>query len=135
MALVYRVINEAGNGMYQGGFYFDCCTDDDGRADDDAHTGHIQPNPHGDKGLSGKWNQLDYEYRCNLLFGFASLDQMSRWIHKHTWRKNMHDRGGKIAVFEVEDKHMLVGDCQVVFNHEHARLVHHLNVYTLEVLP
>lgn len=134
MALVYRVLNSKGSGMYQGGFYYDACTDENGRSDDDAHTGHIQPDPHGDSELRDKWCDLDWGVRSELLFGFSSLEQLQRWIHKHTWRKKMNELGGKIAVFEVPDDHLLTGECQVVFNPQAVTHLHNLNVETFEVL-
>lgn len=60
-------------------------------------------------------------------FGFASLDQLSFWVYKDEWRRELEDEGYCVDVFRVSDdapeEAMVVGRTQVIFNPQYAEIV------------
>lgn len=109
MALIYRIQNEYGEGMYTG----PSCD-----ASSSMHE-HRHPLPSDDAALKDKW--INLKNATHYKFGFSSIEQLKFWIYKLKWRKELAKAGYCVYIFETDD--FLIGDTQAVFVKDTATLV------------
>lgn len=123
--LVYRVVDQNGDGMYRAStmdnndcLWHKCCDD----YDDDEH--HPAPS-----GINHKIcvKFLD-NHPSDFFFGFSSLDQLNHWIFEDEWKEKMHLEAGKVLVFDVKPSHCVFDEHQVAFLMEEAFCVRELSI-------
>lgn len=68
----------------------------------DKATFTSQPNPDYEKEWG--WQRMSLDQRREYLFGFRSLDALSRWFD-YVDREVMHEQGFHIVVYDAEDAH------------------------------
>lgn len=113
MALVYRVENADGDGLYHGAVW-------PKRWSNSGSKASRHPHPRYDAGLKkalGNWDDWaqggHYE---KLRFAFATLAQLKSWLYRDTWRAEFEAGGYHVAVFEVPESAYVYGDTQAIFD-------------------
>ena len=53
--------------------------------------------------------------------GFANTDQLRSWIYKDEWLVQMERRGFRLAVFDIDNDHVVVGNTQAIFQRDRAK--------------
>lgn len=109
--LVFRIEDANDDGMYGGGMWDKAVG---ARADTKRH-----PCPQDDSRLW--WNYLKRpEVVRDFHFGFSSISQLRAWLYKDEWLERMHELGGVLKVYDVDDEHVVLGNAQVMFLKEQA---------------
>lgn len=128
---VFRVEDDEGNGMYNG-----WC------ALQEMQERERHPIPGDDWELMSAVHKSKIDERCyevlsmndpceapdELLFGFASMEQLRFWIYKHEWIQRLKDEGFKLSVYEVEDGWAAHGRTQAVFIKDKATLINQIEL-------
>lgn len=73
-----------------------------------------------------KYESADGVSSCYLHdyhYGFSSPEQMRSWIYKDQWLKDMGPNGFRLAVFEMDERDVLLGNTQACFLRENAKTV------------
>lgn len=60
-----------------------------------------------------KWISSDF-IQETFIFGFASIEQLKRWIYKGEWRYDLSHEGFRISVYECEEAYC--GRTQAMIN-------------------
>lgn len=89
----------------------------------DLHEYGSHPPPEDDYAIRTIWYDIKISYadrrRDNpWLFGFASIEQLRRWIYQTEWLETLHEEGFVLSIYQCERSH--IGDTQAVFHKEHA---------------
>lgn len=123
--LVYRIEDQEGGGLYRG----DNSGSNPLRYDEDRH-----PVPQNDSLLT--YNGQEKMLRDDVpefytfsgwfenegfIFGFANTDQLRSWIYNDEWLVKMERRGFRLAVFDIENEHVIVGNTQAIFKRDRAK--------------
>jgi hypothetical protein len=77
--------------------------------------------PYEDKLLEEQWYKL--VENADYYYGFIDEAQFKKWVKDPQWRKTLNFYGGVMKFYEVEDKDVLVGETQVMFLKDNAKLV------------
>lgn len=115
---IFRVVDKDGFGMYGSKIITSCLWD---RATDCAYDEqHICPCADGLTNIPFSW-----------YYGFNTIEQLKKWVHKPEWLCNMHNLGGKLLMISIPREYVWVGGHQVVFDpHE---IVEVLEMSLLEI--
>lgn len=123
--LIYRIENNDGRGIYR-------CYE---IADHIINQSYKHPSPHQDIILGNVWNDLCTQNKhIHYYFGFNSIKQLLEWFDIETIKeinrivfhllrnspelKYLYDF--HIAIYEVDDKYVFVGDRQTIFKKRYA---------------
>jgi|SRR6185437_16749398 len=124
--LVYRIEGENGDGIYRGKY----CRDNPLEWIPSKH-----PAPWRDSLLVNNCNAIrgvedDEDCSCsmdewlprqNYIFGFANTDQLRAWVFNDLWLWQFEQRGFRLSVFDIESRHVIVGNTQCIFKREHIK--------------
>ena len=124
--LCFRMETEEGIGMYG-------ATIGDGNPNDwfvprfgsilneaDANSGGtMHPSPDEDGALG--WHDIRYIERSKYYFGFASIEQLRRWLFRPDLIAKLPEYNLAVSIYETEDYH--IGDTQMVFRKSTANRV------------
>lgn len=110
--LVYRIEDVGGKGMYWCGLW-DCAVGE--RGDTARH-----PCPEDDSRLWQNYRKRPEGCIVHFHFGFASIAQLRAWLYQDEWLERMHELGGVLKVYDVDDEHVVLGNAQVMFLKERA---------------
>lgn len=112
--LIYRVETEDGKGMYamRIGIYY---SEKDKDAPDPA-THRPQPKMHIREHL------MDVDDKSQYLFGFASIQQVKKWIHNPSDFEFLA-KNFKISVYQVSLDDILEDENQLVYFYPNAKLI------------
>lgn len=103
--LCFRVETTDGRSMYNVGCPF---------YDRDIH-----PAPEEDAGLKDFWRIHIEGYGGPYYFGFASMEQLRRWVYRD--QQELADRGLGVSIYQTDD--YCIGDTQMVFRKKTAVLI------------
>lgn len=115
--LIWRIENENENGPY-GQCYF-------GPSHNDMDT---HPSPYKDLAADPEhpdalppYLAINHYEKC----GSASLRELREWFEGHG--KRLADKDFKVVALAVDDVHVRLGQRQLVFNRDKARVIHRMN--------
>lgn len=128
---VYRLENQAGNGVFSVGQAATYLLRQSKRFQD--HSPYYMPCPHSEKELGSELNQVfEAEKGSDLVFGFLTKKQIKSAFPCAWGRKAINFNGIQISVYEVPEKHLVRGFHQVAFKAYEAQFVGTLNPSTLK---
>lgn len=110
--LVFRIEDANGKGMYGGGMWDQVVGP---HGEPDRH-----PCPNEDSRLWGNYLKRP-EVVYDFHFGFSSIAQLRAWLYQDEWLERMHELGGVLKVYDVDDEHVVLGNAQVMFLKGQAR--------------
>ena len=89
---------------------------------DSAAGGTAHPHPNQDSKLSDHWDMLIImNQNKEYYFGFASMEQLRRWLFDKEVNQTLHDGGIKISIYQTDDYY--IGDTQMMFRKSSATLI------------
>ena len=127
MAIVYRVENTKGEGVYQGGGFelLNVSTLENAYQPmptrDHLIGSHFTKNFLGGVNIDEPWKHVHY--------GFTTKAQIKAWFPRRQWLAKLDKHGWTCGVYECPDA--LLGETQAVFNPETAKLVKKLRLTNL----
>lgn len=115
---VFRIEDERGAGMYRSGksvIFSDICWPD-----------RSHPSPWEDIPFGYSMRAYDRPDIVHHRFGFASLEQLRRWIYKDEWLVELHHAGYRLSIYEVDPYNVIIGESQCAFLfHSHIGVEYH----------
>lgn len=105
--IVYRIENQAGEGMYAADHCIYQCPSYE---DFGNHKGPQSDNRLLDELRLKNWS---YDIPQHFSFGFSSVEQMRTWLFEDVWLLWLADNGFILAIIETDD--VIAGDTQCIF--------------------
>lgn len=120
---VYRFETAEGGGVYRGSSYIIWSVVDEDSA--------RHPYPFSDDRLfnarkaaqPANYYDLDHEgqqewqmtFLAPRFFGFESIEHARNWFYEDDWLIHFHKHGIRLAIYEVDDDKVILGDTQCIF--------------------
>lgn len=124
--VIYRIETECGRGMYRGMGDYSIWSDEF----DNRH-----PLPYEDPELRKLYENAELDGDVFEIdkyhFGFASIEQLQKWVHADDWLRYMCDRGLVLSEYHLNDKDTYhIGVTQAIFiRHGKPKVMHNIRGY------
>lgn len=92
--------------------------------------GDRHPAPCDDSRLCLDWRNLSSSDKEHYFFGFLDEAQFRSWFYWDRYLQLMDEAGLELAVYEVQERHVLIGNAQIVFIKREAELVERRSLMT-----